>query len=194
MQAEATGALARLTAAARSHADALTKHPGAAFAHALHLGDAVLEAGNILPKGADWNRWVKDEVKISPSLARQCRRLSAAFPSPELRDRSKNISIVLGAANRLASPKVPQELRDRTMQRALAGEHIDLRKAKSLIADAHLPVPAPRPRRRSTGHHPDDKSSTNIPEVGGQDKDADIQKVIHAVLPPLHALKRVLRG
>jgi Protein of unknown function (DUF3102) len=98
----------------------------------IEIGRELMAAGEQVAQG-DWGEWLRTEFDWPESTARGYIQIAKAFrPLPGGGDYA-NLTIDAKALTALASPEVPQLVRDEAVSRAAAGEHISKADADAMI-------------------------------------------------------------
>jgi gas vesicle protein len=108
----------------------------------IDVGNDLLAAKEALPHG-QFLPWLKAEFGWSERSAQNFMSVAEKFKSAKIAD----LPIQPSAAYFLAAPSVPDEARDKAVEKAEAGEEITFAAAKEIVAEARKKK---RPRRQKT--------------------------------------------
>ncbi len=106
------------------------------------VGNDLLAVKEALPHG-EFLPWLKAEFGWSERSAQNFMNVAEQFKSAKIAD----LPIQPSAAYLLAAPSVPEEAREKAVEKAEAGEEITIAAAKEIVAEARKKK---RPRRHKT--------------------------------------------
>ncbi len=126
----------------RSAADRIRERIKKTVEDIIEVGNDLLAVKEALPHG-QFLPWLKAEFGWSERSAQNFMSVAEQFKSAKIAD----LPIQPSAAYLLAAPSVPNEAREKAVEKAEAGEEITIAAAKEIVAEARKKK---RPRRQKT--------------------------------------------
>ncbi len=126
----------------RSAADRIRERIKKTVEDIIEVGNALLAVKEALPHG-QFLPWLKAEFGWSERSAQNFMSVAEQFKSAKIAD----LPIQPSAAYLLAAPSVPDEAREKAVEKAEAGEEITFAAAREIVAEARKKK---RPRRQKT--------------------------------------------
>jgi hypothetical protein len=126
----------------RSAADRIRERVKKTVEDIIEVGNDLLAVKEALPHG-QFLPWVKAEFGWSERSAQNFMSVAEKFKSAKIAD----LPIQPSAAYLLAAPSVPDEAREKAVEKAEAGEEITFAAAREIVAEARKKK---RPRRQKT--------------------------------------------
>jgi hypothetical protein len=139
----------------RTAADRIRDRVKKAVEDIIEVGNDLLAVKEALPHG-QFLPWLRSEFGWSERSAQNFMSVAEKFKSAKIAD----LSIQPSAAYFLAAPSIPDEARERAVEKAEAGEEITIAAAKEIVAEARKKR---RPRRQKT--IPPDKLTGRLVKV-----------------------------
>jgi hypothetical protein len=126
----------------RNAADRIRERVKKTVEDIIEVGNDLLAVKEALPHG-QFLPWIKAEFGWSERTAQNFMSVAEQFKSAKIAD----LPIQPSAAYLLAAPSVPDEAREKAIEKAEAGEEITFAAAKEIVAEARK---RKRPRRQKT--------------------------------------------